>query len=113
MTYGHLSSYPGAILSDPITGEQADAAWSWSVEHIGIKYGWIDIIAIALVCLHVPTPRWAIRRLSGTRESLICSQAVVAAYDAAGIHLGDKPAALTTPGDLLHVLRNEPEPAQW
>lgn len=106
----NLSSYPDAILSDPVDGDAADEIWAWTVAHKGTKYGWLDILAITLLCLHIPTPRWALRRLDGA-HTLICSQAVMLGYDAAGIHLGDKPAALTTPGDLLAVLRKLPEPA--
>lgn len=112
LQYNHLTSYPGAILSDPIGGQQADTIWNWSVAHLGVGYGFVDILALALLCLGVPTPQWALRRLTST-STLICSQAVVSAYDAAGIHLGDKAAALTTPGDLLDVLHGSIEPSKW
>lgn len=112
LQYNHLTSYPGAILSDPIDGQQADTIWNWSVAHLGVGYGWLDIVAIALAVAHVPTPKWAVKRLTSTK-TLICSQAVAMAYAAAGIHLGNKPPAATTPGDLLHVLHNEPEPLDY
>lgn len=112
LQYNHLSAYPDAILSDPIDGPQAAAVWRWSVAHLGTPYGWRDILAIALKVSRIPTPKWAMRRLASS-DTLICSQAVTAAYAAAGIRLGDKPPAFTTPGDLLHVLRGEPEPADW
>lgn len=109
MRYGHAKSYPRAIYSEPVTGARADAIWADAESRIGTPYGWLDIAAIALVCIHVPTPRWALRRLAGTR-TLICSQAVCVSYAAAGISLGDKPAALTTPGDLLDVIQHHTEP---
>lgn len=112
MRRGLVVSYPGAILSDPIDGQQADTIWNWSVAHLGVGYGWLDIVAIALAVAHVPTPKWAVKRLASTK-TLICSQAVAMAYAAGGIHLGDKLPAATTPGDLLHVLHNEPEPADY
>ena len=112
LQYNKLVSYPDAILSDPIDGQQADTIWNWSVAHLGVGYGWLDILAIALAVAHVPTPKWAVKRLTSTK-TLICSQAVAMAYAAGGIHLGNKPPAATTPGDLLHVLRNEPEPADY
>lgn len=114
MTYrsNGLASYPGAILSEPIDGKQADTVWAWSVAHLRVGYGWLDILAIALAVARFPTPKWAVKRLTNT-NTLICSQAVATAYIAAGIHLGNKPPAATTPGDLLHVLHNEPEPANY
>jgi hypothetical protein len=113
LAYGKVAKYyPAAILSEPIEGKQADAVWAWSVAHLGTGYGWLDILAIALAVARFPTPKWAVKRLTNT-NTLICSQAVATAYTAAGIHLGNKPPAATTPGDLLHVLHNEPEPANW
>lgn len=110
LQYGRQSRYPEAVLSDPIDGPQAHQVWNWSVAHLGTPYGWPDIVAIALLCLHVPTPRWALRRLS-TTKTLICSQAVATAYASACLRLGDKAPAFTTPGDLGDVLAGEPEPA--
>lgn len=112
LTRGHLTSYPDAILSEPITGKQADAVWNWSVAHLGTPYGFLDILAIWLKLSRFPTPTWAIKRLVST-NTLICSQAVCMAYAAALLNLGNKPPAYTTPGDLLHVLRFEPEPKDW
>lgn len=112
MRKGSSSQYPGAVYSAPITGDQADQAWDWSVAHIGTGYGWLDLLAIALHLLRTPTPRWAMNRLMNT-GTLICSQSVALAYEAAGIHLGDKAAALTTPGDLLQILHHEPESEYW
>lgn len=105
-------TYPGAIYSQPITGDQADKAWEWSEDHLGVGYGWLDLLAIALHLSRIPTPQWAMNRLMNT-GTLICSQAVCGAWDAAGLHLGDKAAGLTTPADLLAVLQNRPEPADY
>lgn len=107
-----LAAYPGAELSDPIEGPQADTVWNWTIAHEGTPYGWLDILALTLLCARIPTPKWAIRRLTSSK-TLICSQAVAEAYAAAGIKLGTKRPALTTPGDLWDYLHGEPEPADW
>lgn len=116
--YSHgIDSYPGAVFSQPVTGVAAEQIWQWSVDHLGVGYGWLDIFAIALYMWTGWLPQWASRRLMNTEPqldgTLICSQAVTLAFAAGGITLGDKPAFLTTPGDLFDVEVGASEPARW
>lgn len=96
----------GARFSeDTLTKDQRDSITRWAVDHIGVRYGFLDIGALALhIALHLDwAPLWWI---IGREHRLICSQAVAMAYQqAAGITLvPGKDAQEVTPADLAERL---------
>lgn len=79
-------AYPHAEWSAyPLTDAQRADVVKWSVDHLGVGYNFVDIVALGLAySTHVPTPKWAQRRLSSAR-TLICSQAAAMALRFAGV----------------------------
>jgi cell wall-associated NlpC family hydrolase len=86
LRYNGATEYPSAQWSAyPLTDAQRAAIVKWSVDHLGIGYNFLDIVALGLAySVHVPTPKWARRRLDSDR-TLICSQAAAMALRAAGV----------------------------
>lgn len=87
---------------------------------VGVPYGWLDIVAIALaqkrlgrwklVDADKPDDQqpWWVRRLART-DRLICSELVDYACFLGGVHLFDdgRPFGLVSPGDLGRLIRQK------
>lgn len=56
-----------------------------AIGYIGTGYGWADYLALACHRLHIPWP--GLQDFIGNTSTLICSQLVDAAYEAAGVQL--------------------------
>ena len=102
-------AYPHAIWSnEPLTPHQVGTIAGWGLAHVGERYGWITIAAIVLELAHIK-PRWLLREL---REpgSLICSELVARAYQAAGITLVPTEwIGRVRPDELLAAINNQKE----
>lgn len=101
-----LSRYYGkAVFSNmPLTDEQRTAIVSNARSFLGVKYGFSDYLALALVQLGFEAKR--LRNYISSNQRMICSQLVDEAYKRAGVHLfndGRLPMDVT-PGDLSNML---------
>ena len=76
---------------------------------IGIGYGWLDIVVLAIRCLLGVRWRW-VDAIVNRLDRLICSQLVALAYHLAGITLvpGNLPCE-DTPGDLAPATERLPK----
>lgn len=103
--YNTADSYPNAVWSNlPLTDLQRAQISIWAVAHLGTPYSWLDDVEIGLTKLFDWSPRWMRRRLASDR-TLMCSQLVAAAYEAAGIDLfPNRPNGSVTPGDLAGLI---------
>jgi len=72
--------------------------------YIGTPYGWLDYVALAAHRLHIPAP--GLRGFIASSKSLICSQLVDAAYEAAGVQLfsDGRWDGYVTPGALASLI---------
>jgi len=72
---------------------------------LGTPYGWLDYLALAAHRLHIPAP--GLRDFIAGTRTLICSQLVDAAYQAAGVQLfGDgRWNGYVTPQALASLIR--------
>lgn len=100
----NASAYPRAIWSDEdITDDQTTAICRYGTTHLGEEYGWVTIAAIVLELAHIK-PRWLLRWLRDP-DSVICSELVARAYDAAGITLvSSEYIGRVRPDELLAVI---------
>ena len=92
----------------PLTPTQRGVIAQWGRAHVGTPYSWLDCLEIGLVDRFGWAPGWMRSRLRSNR-TLMCSQLVTAAYDAAGVHLFDdgRPAGGVSPGDLYTLILKE------
>lgn len=114
-----VSLHPNAVWSTDAAITQPTAAQRATIVKtalamMGVPYGWLDIVAIAVAQRRAgrvvdPTvpldhqPWWVRRLMSGGR--VICSQLVTISWRAAGIPLcAPQPAGLVSPGDLWRAL---------
>jgi uncharacterized protein YycO len=90
----------------PLTGPQRDAICLAARGYIGTPYSWLDYLAIAAHRFHIPAP--GLRGFIESQKSMICSQLVDAAYQAAGVQLFDDGRwnGYVTPADLAAVIEN-------
>ena len=72
---------------------------------IGTGYGWLDIVALALVNLGI-RPKW-LDNYAANDDRLVCSQLVSQAYAYAGIPLTKDDPWTVSPGDLADVILEE------
>ena len=70
----------------------------------GTPYGWLDYAALAAHRLHIPAP--GLRGFIASTDSMICSQLVDAAYQAAGVQLfsDGRWDGYVTPGALANLI---------
>ena len=106
-----LSSYRGLTTAyndlEPRTAAQRSAITAAAVAMVGTRYGFLDIAALAFVCLGMRW-RWLERRVA-REDRLICSQLVAKSYAAAGLFLfDDRPSQAVTPADLGLRLATRP-----
>lgn len=92
----------------PLSVAQRATIVRWGVTRVGTPYSWLDCLYIGLVDRFGWAPQWARRQLASTR-TLMCSQLVCAAYDAAGVHLfsDGRPFGGVSPGDLYDLIPRE------
>lgn len=95
----------------PLSTHQRAQLVTNAESYIGTPYGWDDDACIGLSVLGLRN-RWVLERLNDP-DTVMCSQLVSMCYARAGIPLGDKDPALTTPNDLLHILQHTSEPRWW
>ena len=82
-----------------LTDEQRQRVVNEAIAMDGTPYGWLDIAALALLCLGFRW-NWLFRRAK-SEKTLICSQLVARAYDRAGVDLfPGVDDGLVTPGML-------------
>ena len=87
-----------------LTDQQRSKIVSWSIAQIGIKYSWLDIVALGFRCFNLGFPNLVEARIARSDKE-ICSQLVDEAYAFAGVHLfndGRQPHDVT-PGDLWEL----------
>jgi hypothetical protein len=113
----HASKYPHAIWANwPLDALQQHQIGQWGRMHVGTRYSWVDDAEIGAVDMAdrvKPVGHWLGRavgwlfrkRLRSTR-TLMCSQLVDAAYQAAGVQLftDGRPAGAVSPGDLYILI---------
>lgn len=106
-----LSNYDGYLMlrSDlHLDPARAAAVVQAAQAQLGLEYGWLDVLAIALSTIGIRT-----RKLDDP-DSRFCSQLVMISEDAAGRpYLTLKAANRVTPGDLALILVGQPVPANW
>lgn len=105
----HFTKYPHAIWANwPLTSRARDQIGTWGRRHVGVPYSWVDDAEIGMVDTFHWAPRWMRRRLRSTR-TLMCSQLVDAAYQAAGVQLftDGRPAGGVSPGDLYDLIHKK------
>ena len=105
------SKYPSAVWNDeePLTDEQRHQVRIAASYCVGAKYGFLDVVALALAGWGMRA-HWLERRLSRT-DRLICSQLVDVCYRKAGVALFDDDDRLpqnVTPGDLAERITRRP-----
>jgi len=103
--YQKLSTYEGraAYSHIPLTDIQRERIVAAAKTCIGVKYNWLDYLALALLHLGI-RPKWLTKFVS-RKDRMICSQLVDEVYYRARIHLftdGRFPQDVT-PGDLTYV----------
>lgn len=107
---GRLDAYGDRVIwaGWTLTDNQRTEIAAWGLSRVGTPYSWLDCVEIGLVDRFGWAPRWMRRRLRSDR-TLMCSQLVTAAYDAAGVHLFDdgRPAGGVSPGDLYDLLEKQ------
>lgn len=90
-----------------LTDHERDLIVAYAIAHIGTPYGWVDIVALALLTFGV-RPEW-LDRFAARTDRLVCSQLVAYAYATAGVDLtppgedAGRPWTVT-PGDLAAVI---------
>lgn len=114
-----IEAEPGGARIVPLSNlDGAPVAWSsWPLRDVerelivvvarefeGTPYAWAGYLAMALHRFHIPTP--GLRRYIASRNSMICSQLVDAAYEFCNVHLFDdrRWPGDVTPADLETVL---------
>ena len=105
----------------PMSQQQRATIVAFGRAHLGVRYGFLDISALAIDALAEDhggaVLRWAQRRVRARlmrSDRMICSQFVAAAYSAAGITLvPGKMACQVTPGDLAAVMAGKVAPLWW
>lgn len=104
MRWNDVTSHPMrqwlSNLSRDLTADQRAKIVDYMRAHIGTPYSWIDDAEIGFTDLFHWAPGFMKRRLRSDR-TLMCSQACVAAYRAAGVDLfPNRPEGAVSPGDL-------------
>jgi hypothetical protein len=92
----------------PLGDSQRATISRWGRAREGTPYSWLDCLEIGLVDRFGWAPGWMRRRLR-SNQTLMCSQLVCAAYDAAGVHLflDGRPFGGVSPGDLYQLILDE------
>jgi uncharacterized protein YycO len=101
-----LNTYP---RDEYIVSDLALSSWQrakivkYARSELGTPYGWLDILALALVNLGFGKPGgWIVNRAKRD-DRLVCSQLVANAYVLAGIAIGPDAWAVS-PGDIAEYL---------
>jgi uncharacterized protein YycO len=102
-----LSEYDGrSILWSTglvqLTDDQRTTIVNRAVGQVGVKYSFLDYLAIAMYRFHIKAPGVTKRVLDS--KHLICSQLVSEDYDEVGSTLTDREPYLVTPGKLRKYL---------
>lgn len=114
VTEGRLSRYKHTMTSSfPLTDEQRAAIVKDALATVGLRYGWLDIIACALRALGIHSG-WVERRAASS-STADCSCDVARIYrDARVPYLDfDKPDYAVTPGDIADKITHTRVPEDW
>ena len=109
-----IEAQPGGVVVTPASEWQKRDDWvvsriklsdeesaqivSCAKSYIGTPYGWLDIVALALVALGI-RPKW-LDNFAQRDDALVCSQLVAIAYDEADLTFRGQDPWTVTPGDL-------------
>ena len=95
---------PGDVISSPpMTDEQRSLVLSEATKLLGVRYGFLDIIALGLAAFNIK-PKW-LRDWVGREDRLICSQLVDKVWSSVGYQAFDDKRLPqdVNPGDLADL----------